>query len=110
MDDPTRWCENDASNGNAPSGAPDPKRGPHSFSFQWKADLQFNAIGSIKRRLGLSIVHESLWRRNHGQLNKAGLTGRVVNALRGFSIVAGLGPENIGDKGLRIAVVQREPA
>jgi len=57
MDDPTRWCENDASNGNAPSGAPDPKRGPHSFSsqlqvlsFQWKADLQFNAIGSITRR------------------------------------------------------------
>ncbi len=31
MDDPTRWCENDASNGNAPSGAPGPKRGPHFF-------------------------------------------------------------------------------
>ena len=29
MDDPTRWRENDASNGNAPSRGPDPKRGPH---------------------------------------------------------------------------------
>ena len=28
MDDPTRWCENDASNG---TRLPGPKRGPHFF-------------------------------------------------------------------------------
>ena len=40
MDDPTRWCENDASNGNAPYGAPDPKRGPHFFRIFGRACLR----------------------------------------------------------------------
>jgi hypothetical protein len=31
MDDPTRWCENDASNGTRLPWAPDPKRGPLFF-------------------------------------------------------------------------------
>src|SRR5690242_21555778 len=44
------------------------------------------------------------------QLNKAGLIRGVVNTLCGFVVVGGLGPENIGHKGLRIAVVEREPA
>src|SRR5437899_12910657 len=44
------------------------------------------------------------------QLDEAGLPRCMVEALRGFAIVAGLGPENIGDKSLRIAVVEREPA
>jgi hypothetical protein len=35
MDDPTRWRENDASNGNAPYGAPDPKRGPHFSALRF---------------------------------------------------------------------------
>src|SRR6266568_1508314 len=32
MDDPTRWCENDASNGNAPYGAPGSQAGAPFFS------------------------------------------------------------------------------
>jgi len=31
MDDPTRWCENDASNGTRLPGLSVPKRGPHFF-------------------------------------------------------------------------------
>ncbi len=34
----------------------------------------------------------------------------MVDALGGFAIVGGLGPENVGDERLRIAVVKREPA
>jgi len=34
----------------------------------------------------------------------------VVDALGGFFVVVGLGPENVGDEGLRIAIVKGEPA
>src|SRR5277367_4273823 len=57
--------------------------------------------------LGLTL--SMLGCRDQGKLDESGLGGRVVDALRGFAIVGGLGPENIGDEGLRIAVVEREP-
>ena len=44
--------------------------------------------------------------RNQRQLNKTrqlAIAGRVVDPLGGFAIVAGLGPEDVRDKGLRIA-------
>ena len=34
----------------------------------------------------------------------------MIDALGGFAVVGGLGPENVGDEGLRVAVVEREPA
>ena len=45
-----------------------------------------------------------------GNSMKLPWSGRVIDALRGFLKVAGLGPEDIGDEGLRVAVVEREPA
>jgi len=44
------------------------------------------------------------------ELDEAGLAGSVVDVLGGFAVVAGLGPENVGDERLRIAVVKWEPA
>src|SRR5882762_3939378 len=43
------------------------------------------------------------------QLNESGLAGCMVDALRGLAKVAGLGPENVGNESLWIAVVQRKP-
>ena len=43
------------------------------------------------------------------QLDKARLAGRVIDALRGLAVIARLGPEDVGNKGLRIAIVEREP-
>ena len=34
----------------------------------------------------------------------------MVDALRGFAVVGGLGPENVGHESLRVAVVKRKPA
>src|ERR1700719_2986109 len=45
----------------------------------------------------------------HRQFYKAELCGRVIHTLGGFAVVVGLGPENVGDEGLRVAVVEREP-
>ena len=36
--------------------------------------------------------------------------GRVVNTLYRFAIVPRLGPEDIGNEGLGIAVIERKPA
>ena len=47
---------------------------------------------------------------DHRQLDEARLAGGVVDPLRRLPVIARLGPEDIGDEGLRIAVVQREPA
>src|SRR6266704_4451131 len=44
------------------------------------------------------------------QLDKGYLARGVVDALGGFAKVAGLGPENVGNESLGIAVVEREPA
>src|SRR6266704_6935332 len=44
------------------------------------------------------------------QLDKGCLAGGVIDALGGFAKVAGLGPENVGNESLGIAVVQRKPA
>ena len=48
--------------------------------------------------------------RDHRQFDEARLARRVVDPLRGFSIILRLGPEDVVDEGLRIAVVEREPA
>ena len=47
--------------------------------------------------------------RDQRQFDEARLPGRVVNPLYGFSVILRLGPEDVGDEGLRIAVVQGEP-
>src|SRR6266567_8314031 len=44
------------------------------------------------------------------QLDKCGLAKGVIDALGGFAIVGGLGPENVGNESLGIVVVQRNPA
>src|SRR5580692_5140041 len=44
------------------------------------------------------------------EFDEAGIAGAMVNALSGFAIVGRLGPEDVGDEGLRVAVVEREPA
>ena len=44
------------------------------------------------------------------QLDGAGFARRMVDALGGFPVVLRLGPEDVGDEGLRVAVVEREPA
>src|SRR5437588_7839867 len=44
------------------------------------------------------------------QFDETRLARRVINALRGFSVVAGFGPENTRHKRLRIAIVEGEPA
>jgi hypothetical protein len=46
---------------------------------------------------------------HHRQLHKACLSGLMKDALRGLAIVARLGPENILNKRLRIAIIKREP-
>src|SRR5512133_286996 len=47
--------------------------------------------------------------RDHGQLDKACLAGRVIDPLDRFSIVPLLRPENVWHERLRIAVIQRKP-
>src|SRR5690348_1852732 len=47
---------------------------------------------------------------DHGQGDEAGLAGCVVHALRRLHVVGRLRLEDVGHEGLRIAVVQREPA
>src|SRR5688572_8812687 len=44
-----------------------------------------------------------------GQFNKACLFSAVIDSLRGLFVIAGFGPENIGDERLRVPVVEREP-
>jgi hypothetical protein len=44
MDDPTRWCENDASNGTRLPWAPDPKRGPLFF---WRGP-EFHRLVAVR--------------------------------------------------------------
>src|SRR5690349_10343176 len=57
-----------------------------------------------------SLPPGRLGRGDQWQLDESGLAGRMVDALGGFAIVGGLGPENVGDEGLRIAVVEWKPA
>jgi len=51
-----------------------------------------------------------LWSGDEGEIDEAGVGGGVVDALGGFAVVGGLGPENVGDESLGIAVVEGEPA
>src|SRR6185437_116154 len=44
------------------------------------------------------------------QLHEARVSRLVEHALLRFSVVAGLGPEDVGHEGLRIPVIEREPA
>ena len=56
------------------------------------------------------MLERALRRCNQGQLDESGLARGVVDPLSGFAKVGGLGPEDVGDEGLRIAVVEREPS
>ena len=47
-------------------------------------------------------------RRDDRQFDEAGLLRRVIHALHGLAIVGRLGPEDVRDERLRVAVVQRE--
>src|SRR5437870_12331721 len=47
--------------------------------------------------------------RDQRQLDKACLTGRVIDALRCFSVIFRLGPEDVRNKCLRIAIVKWKP-
>src|SRR6266704_1531073 len=51
-----------------------------------------------------------LRRGNQRQLNKTRLSCTMVNPLRRLAVLARPGPENTWQKGLRITVVEREPA
>src|SRR5262249_1958615 len=44
------------------------------------------------------------------QLNEARLPGSVVHSLDRFSVISGLGPEDIRNERLWVPVIQREPA
>jgi hypothetical protein len=46
---------------------------------------------------------------NYWEFDEGGVGWGVVDALGGFAIVGGFCPEDVGDEGLRIAVVEREP-
>src|SRR6202022_1158836 len=56
-----------------------------------------------------SLVHAS-WCSDGRQLDESGLARCMVDALCCFAIVTRLGPENVGDESLWIAVVQWKPA
>src|SRR5882757_6834423 len=53
-------------------------------------------------RWGLLLLYER-------QLDIAGVIRCVIDALLGFLVVGGFGEHDVGDEGLRIAVVEREP-
>jgi hypothetical protein len=61
-----------------------------------------------RRRNNLSCP--TLRSRNDWQFDETCVGWRVIDSLRRLLIVLRLGPENIGDEGLRIPVVQRKPA
>ncbi len=46
--------------------------------------------------------------RRHRQADVAGRSRRVPDLLRRLDVVGGLGVEDVGDEGLRVAVVERE--
>src|SRR5277367_2869112 len=46
--------------------------------------------------------------RDYWEIDEGGVAGSVIDALRGFYVVGGLGVKNVGDEGLRVAVVERE--
>jgi hypothetical protein len=65
---------------------------------------------AVKLRHGWgTFVCEWLWGGDDGEFDGAGLGGGVVDALGGFLVVGGLGPEDVGDEGLGVAVVEGEP-
>ena len=45
----------------------------------------------------------------YGQFDEGLLGWGVVDALGGFFVVVGLGPEDVGNEGLRVAVIKGEP-
>ena len=49
-------------------------------------------------------------RRHHRQLDEARLAGRVIDPLRRLAVVRRLRAEDVRHEGLRIAIVEREPA
>src|SRR5580704_536443 len=44
------------------------------------------------------------------KFDEAAVSGAMVYALSGLAIIGRLGPEDVGHEGLRVAVVEREPA
>ena len=57
MDDPTRWCENDASNGNAPYGAPGSQAGAPFFSPLSSPRLTNALASQLKPTRSLLRIH-----------------------------------------------------
>jgi len=57
-----------------------------------------------------ALYKTGLRRRYKRQLNEAPRRRRVVHPLCGFSIVLGLGPEDVGNESLRVTIVQGKPA
>src|ERR1700747_231905 len=51
-----------------------------------------------------------LQRGHQRKLDEACLTSRVVDTLHSFPVIPGVGPEDVGHEGLRIPVIEREPA
>src|SRR2546425_12772667 len=48
-------------------------------------------------------------RRDYGQIDEAGGALRVIDALGRLHIVFRFGEKDVGDEGLRVAVIEREP-
>src|SRR5262245_34998323 len=66
--------------------------------------------GSQNRRRAARGYALALACPDDGQLHEAAVIGCVVDALRRLPVIPWFGPENIGYEGLRVAVVQGEPA
>ena len=71
---------------------------------QSQAQLTVHALGSLARHPCRFLC------RNNRQLDRAAAARRVIHALGRFFVIRGLRQEDVRHKGLRIAVVQREPA
>src|SRR3979409_2091641 len=61
-------------------------------------------------RVPTSRLTYSLTHRHQRHLNKARLSRRAIDPLRGLAIVCRLGPEDVLDERLGISIVKREPA
>src|SRR5580765_7692352 len=76
-----------------------------AYSLSWIRRGRWSWLGSIWR--GETRISRG-W--DDRKVDKGGLIRRVIDALGSLAVVDGFCPENVGDEGLRVAVIQREPA
>ena len=62
-----------------------------------------------RKKTAAEATPRGLWGGYNGELDGAGFAGSMIDALCGLLVVGGFGPEDVGDEGLGVAVVEGKP-